>query len=63
MIIALQVPRWLNGKESTFQSTNPGRNEFDPWIGNIPGEGSGNPFQYSWLENPIDAGVGCADWL
>ena len=21
---------------------------FDPWVGKIPGEGNGNPLQYSW---------------
>ena len=25
--------------------------------GRSPGEGSGNPFQYSWLENPMDGGA------
>ena len=24
-----------------------------------PGEGSGNPLQYFWLENPMDRGVSC----
>ena len=27
---------------------------FDPWVGNIPGGGHGNPLQYSCLENPMD---------
>ena len=27
---------------------------FEPWVGKIPGEGSGNPLQYSCLENPMD---------
>ena len=22
-----------------------------------PGEGNGNPLQYSWLENPVDGGA------
>ena len=26
--------------------------KFYPWIGKIPGEGKGNPLQYSRLENP-----------
>ena len=34
-----------------------GRPGFDPWVGKIPGEGNGNPFQYSCLENPMDGGV------
>ena len=31
-----------------------GRPEFDPWVRKIPGEGNGNPLQYSCLENPMD---------
>ena len=30
---------------------------FDPWIGKSPGEGNGNPFHYSCLENPMDRGA------
>ena len=25
-----------------------------PWLGRTPGEGNGNPLQYSCLENPMD---------
>ena len=28
-----------------------------PGSGRSPGEGHGNPFQYSWLENPMDRGA------
>ena len=28
-----------------------------PGLGRSPGEGNGNPLQYSWLENPIDRGA------
>ena len=28
-----------------------------PWAGKIPGEGNGNPLQYSCLENPMDGGA------
>ena len=28
-----------------------------PGSGRSPGEGNGNPFQYSCLENPIDGGA------
>ena len=28
-----------------------------PGLSNSPGEGSGNPFQYSCLENPMDSGA------
>ena len=30
------------------------RCEFVPWVGKIPGGGSGNPLHYSCLENPMD---------
>ena len=30
---------------------------FDLWVGKIPGEGHGNPLQYSCLENPMDRGA------
>ena len=28
-----------------------------PGLGKPPGEGNGNPFQYSCLENPMDRGA------
>ena len=28
-----------------------------PRSGGLPGEGNGNPFQYSCLENPVDRGA------
>jgi len=31
-----------------------GRPGFDPWVRKIPGEGNGNPLQYSRLENSMD---------
>ena len=33
---------------------------FIPGLGRFPGEGHGNPLQYSFLENPMDRG---AWWL
>ena len=36
-----------------------GRPGFDPWVGKFPGEGNGNPLQYSGLENPMDGGAWC----
>ena len=47
-------PGGSNGKESAHNATDPG------WIaelGRSPGEGNGNPLQYSYLENPMDWGV------
>ena len=37
-----------------LQCRRPG---FDPWVGRSPGEGNGNPLQYSCLENPKDRGA------
>ena len=31
-----------------------------PELGRFPGEGNGNPLQYSWLGNPMDRGAGQA---
>ena len=42
------LPKWLSGKES--ESSIPGS-------GRSPGEGNGNPLQYSCLENPMDRGA------
>ena len=28
-----------------------------PGLGRSPGEGNGNPLQYSYLENPMDGGA------
>ena len=41
-----------------------GRPGFDPWVGKIPEEGYGNPFQYSCLENPVGQRslVGYSPW-
>ena len=30
---------------------------FDSWVRRSPGEGNGNPLQYSCLENPMDRGA------
>jgi len=45
---------WLSGKES---ACNPGDTGFIPGSGRFPGEGNGNPFQYSCLGNPMDGGA------
>ena len=31
-----------------------------PGLGRSPGEGNGNPLQYSCLDNPVDRGAQCA---
>ena len=49
------------GKESTCNAGNPGDVGLIPGMGRSPGEGNGNPLQYSCLENPMDGGAmkGC----
>ena len=50
----LQLPQWPSGKESACQAGNVG---LIPGLGRFPGEGNGNPFQYSCLGNPMDRGA------
>ena len=51
------LPRWHSGKESACQYRRHKRWGFDPWVGKTPGEGNGNPLQYSCLENSMDRGA------
>ena len=48
------LPRWLSGKESTCQAGDVGS---IPGLGRSPGEGNGNPVQYSCLGSPMDRGA------
>ena len=47
-------PGGSDGKESACQYR---RDRFNPKGGRSPGEGHGNPLQYSCLENPMDRGA------
>ena len=47
-------PGGASGKEPACQCRRCKRCGFDPWVGRSPGEGKGNPLQYSCLENPMD---------
>ena len=42
-----------DGKASAYNAGDPGS---IPGSGRSPGEGNGNPLQYSCLENPVDGG-------
>ena len=42
------------GEESAYNAEGPGS---IPGLGRYPGEGNGNPFQYSGLENSMDRGA------
>ena len=47
-------PGGSGGKESTCNAGDLG---LIPGLGRSPGEGNGNPLQYSCLENSVDGGV------
>ena len=49
------LPWWLNGKESPCIAGDTGS---IPELGRSPGEGNGNPLQYSRLENPTEEPCG-----
>ena len=48
------LPRWLNDKESACNAGDAGS---IPESGRSPGEGNGNPLQYSYLENSMGRGA------
>ena len=48
------LPCCLSSKESVCQCR---RHWFNPWVRKIPGEGNGNPLQYSCLGHHMDRGV------
>jgi len=48
------LPWWLSNKESTCNAGDVGS---IPGLGRFPGEGNGNPLQYSWLENSMNRGA------
>ena len=52
----LLFPGGSDGKVSAYNAGDPGS---IPGSGRSPGEGNGNPLQYSCLENPMDRGA----WL
>ena len=45
------------GSENKASACNAGDLGLIPGLGISPGEGNGNPLQYSYLENPMDRGV------
>ena len=47
-------PGGSDGKASACNAGDPGS---IPGLGRSPGEGNGNPLQYSCLENPMDGGA------
>ena len=53
-MLGLDFPGGSGSKESTCNEGDPG---LIPGSGKSPGEGHGNPFQYSFPENPMDRGA------
>ena len=53
-IMYMGFPRWLRVKKS---ANNAGDAGFISGLGRSPGEGNGNPLQYSCLENFMDRGT------
>ena len=53
-IYAWTFPGGSDGKASVYNAGDPGSS---PGLGRSPGEGNGNPLQYSCLENPMDRGA------
>ena len=51
---SLGLPSGLDRKESACNAGDPG---LIPGLGRFPGEGNGNPLQYSCLGNPMDRGA------
>ena len=49
--LLLMLPWWLSDKESACNAGDPGS---IPELGRSPGEGNGNPLQYSCLKNSMD---------
>ena len=45
------------GSDGKTSACNVGDQSSIPGLGRSPGEGNGNPFQYSCLENPMDRGA------
>ena len=57
-IIIQELTWWLSGKESAYNARDTGDIVSSiPASGRSPGEGNGNPLQYSYLENPMDRGA------
>ena len=50
-VLLSSFPGGSEGKASAYNARDPGS---IPGSGRSPGEGNGNPLQYSCLENPMD---------
>ena len=55
--MVLQIPKFPGGSEVKASACRVGDLGSIPGSGRSPGEGNGNPLQYSCLENPMDRGA------
>ena len=53
----VQIGRFPGGSDDKESACNAGDPGLIPGWGRSPGEGNGNPFQYSCLENPMNVGA------
>ena len=56
LLVFVISPGGSDGKVSVYNVRDQGS---IPGLGRFPGEGNGNPLQYSCLENPMDGGAWC----
>ena len=57
LIMSVSSLVWLSTKESACSAGDARDLDLILEWGRSPGEGNGNPFQYSCLENPMDRGA------
>ena len=62
MLLSLGFYTHLGGSEVKAPACNVGDLGLIPGSGRFPGEGNGNPLQYSCLEDPTDRGAWWAPW-
>ena len=57
VIISITMMGFLDGSEGKESARSAGDPGSIPGSGRCPGEGNGNPLQYSCLENPMNRGA------
>ena len=55
--MSLSSRGFSGGSDGKDTACNAGDPSSIPGLGRSPGEGNGNPFQYSYLESPMDRGA------
>ena len=56
-VLLIYIAGFSGGSEDKASACNAGDLGSIPGLGRSPGEGNGNPLQYSCLENPMDRGA------